>query len=227
MEKLGILLLTTISAVAVMNGCSDPDPATTSSSAASSGSGSSSSSSGAGGGADLGDMPSYGAQIDRFGRPAINTALNNTFNADDAAKGMAKDNWNASADETMWGKNYAAEVGANLAIIDSLDANCGNQLLADPAKMDATRYGTLAGVLADDRQWLNADGMACTTYLAVEANATGLIPNMDCGGRALNYDVIDISYSALAVGAVMGVDDGIPVPTHAQGKTFPYLASPL
>src|SRR5438045_6193332 len=40
--------------------------------------------------------PALGAQIDRMGRPAINTALNNTFNADAASKGKAKDAYNAA-----------------------------------------------------------------------------------------------------------------------------------
>jgi hypothetical protein len=52
------------------------------------------------------------------------------------------------------------------------------------------------------------------------------MPNMDCGGRKLSYDVIDISYSVLATGMPQGVTDGIDKPANVDGATFPYLADP-
>lgn len=236
MKKLGFLLLGIAAALtAVAVGCGDDNTtsSTTNTTSSSSGNASSSSSSGtggAGGTASCGPamMPTYGAQIDRFGRPAINTALNHVFDTDMASQGAAKDDWNTNSDPKSWSK-YVPDIEKNLAILDSLDTVCGNQLLADKNKNDATRYATLAATLADDRQWLNTDGKACTAYLAVEATATGLNPAAkdDCGGRGLDYDVIDASYSGLAVGALSGVTDGIATPAHAQGKTFPYLAAPI
>jgi hypothetical protein len=171
--------------------------------------------------------PDIGAQIDRMGRPAINTATNHTFDANDAAKGAAKDAYNQEADTTKW-PTYVAEMEKNLAILDSLDTNCGNQLFADKAKTDATRYGTLAGVLADDRLWVKTDATTCTTYLAVEANATGIIPNADCGGRVPAYDVMNITYSAVAVGNVTtpALDGITAVPARSQNEAFPYVAPP-
>lgn len=234
MNKLGFLLLGIATGITVLAvGCGDDNTNTgttsnTSSSSSSSGeSSSSSSSSGAGGSMDHGMMPTYGAQMDRFGRPAINTALNHVFDPDMASQGAAKDAWNANADDKTWSQ-YVPDIQKNLAILDSLDTVCGNQLLADKNKNDATRYAPLAGALSDDRQWLNTDGKACTQYLAVELAANGN-PNagMDCGGRALNYDPIDVSYSGLAVGMLSGVSDGIATPSHAQGKAFPYLAAPV
>ena len=103
--------------------------------------------------------PSLGAQIDRFGRPAINTATNHTFDVDPVTKNAAKDTWNQQADQTKW-QNYAADVAASLAVIDSLDTVCGNQLLAGPNPV-AGRYATLAGVLADDRIWVRTDSASC------------------------------------------------------------------
>jgi hypothetical protein len=226
MKKLGILLLAATAATALFMGC-DGETGTTStgtptgSSSSTSGGGESTTGGGGGSAPNLGDMPTYGVQVDRFGRPAINTALNHTFDADPAKAGTAKDAWNADAAQTEWVKNYKAEVAGNLAILDSLDTVCGNQALAGPMAM-AGRYDTLAGVLADDRQWLNSDNLACNKYLAVE---TGVMN--DCGGRALNYDVVDTSYTLLATGdPAKGVTDGIPVPNYATGKTFPYLAAP-
>lgn len=223
MKKLAILLLSSAAATALVIGCSD-EPSTSGDSTQSTSS--SAASSGAGGEMNnFGDMPGYGAQLDRMGRPAINTALNNTFNANMEQKDQAKDAWNADDKAAGWAMKNKAEVAKNLAVLDALDGNCGNQLLAGK-DVAAGRYDTLASVLADDRLWLNANGTSCDVYLGVEANATMLVPNMDCGGRAMKYDVVDISYSALAAGALMGVTDGIAKPTYVDGEIFPYLSAP-
>jgi hypothetical protein len=185
-----------------------------------------------GGGADTGTakppVPVIGLQVDRFGRPAVNTALNNTFEANTATADTAKDAYNADGTPTGWSGKFQSEVAKNLAILDGLDGNCGNQIFADPSKAsNLERYGTLATVLADDRQWLDTSKATCTQYLAVELNATGKIPNQDCGGRKLSYDVIDTTYSALAIGAPTGVGDNIAaVETKVNGAAFPYLAAP-
>ena len=164
-------------------------------------SGTTATSGGTGGAMNTPTPPKLGMQIDRFGRPAINTALNHTFDVE-PAKGMAKDAYNQASDPTKWAALSGAEFAKNLAILDGLDATCGNQILATPVAMGApippTRYGLLAGALANDRLFVDTSAAACTTYLAVEANATALMPNMDCGGRKLDYDVIDASYSDLA-----------------------------
>lgn len=168
--------------------------------------------------------PTLGAQIERMGRPAVNTALNHTFDADQAAKDSAKDAWNEAA-QSAW-PTFVPEIAANLAILDSLDTVCGNQLLAGET-LDATRYTTLATVLADDRLWVKVDATECGVYLAVEANATNLLPNTNCGGRQPAYDVIDATYSAVAVGSLSGVGDTISAASGQTGSaTFPYLAPP-
>ena len=188
------------------------------------------------GGNETGPMnpapPALGAQIDRLGRPAINTALNHTFDPNAATKGAAKDAYNQDTAQAGWAATYAPQTGANLAILDGLDGVCGNQLLAQDAGVASPTnlqvYGPFAGVAADDRVWLNTAGATCTTYLAVEANATKLIPNTDCGGRGLAYDVINVTYSVAAVGAPAGVSDGIDaVPGKTGGTTFPFLAPAL
>lgn len=163
--------------------------------------------------------PTLKTQIDRIGRPAINTALNHVFDPT-AAAGTAKDSYNADKNVAGWQAAYSAEFAKNLGIFDALDTVCGNQI----AFAKANSYSTLAGVTADDRLYLNTGSTTCTTYLAVEANVLG-ITNTDCGGRALTYDVIDATYSAVAVGAFTGVGDGISADsTKTGGKTFPYLA---
>jgi hypothetical protein len=187
--------------------------------------------------------PSLGTQIDRFGRPAINTALNHSFDPDVDAAGAAKDLYNAdnSPDAATWVARYTPEFEKNLAILDSLDttdagSGCGNQIFAGPLDAGAGRYATLASVLADDRLWINTAATSCTQYLGVELIATGVLPSdggpdgsptNECGGRKLTFDVIDTTYSAAAVGALSGVTDGInAVPAKTSGTTFPYLAPP-
>lgn len=178
-------------------------------------------------GSDAGKFPApptLGMQIDRMGRPAINTALNHSFDANETTKGAAKDAYNQAAPAT-W-TSYVAEFEKNLAIIDAIDGNCTNQAFIDTTKTDATRYATLAGVLADDRLWLKTDATTCTVYLAVEANATKFVENTDCGGRRPDYDVMKESYSLLAAGALTGVTDGVATPDRAKVMAFPYMDAP-
>lgn len=173
------------------------------------------------------DRPATGAtQIDRAGRSAISTALIATFSTDDAAKGMRKDMYN-QAGPADWA-NYTAEIVGALGIYDGLDTVCGNQFAAatDTASIAAGAYDALGGVLTDDRLYVNSATGDCNVYLAVEANATGIIPNADCGGRSPLYDTIDVTYSAVAIGAISGVSDGIDADNVAHPTTFPYMADP-
>jgi hypothetical protein len=102
-----------------------------------------------------------------------------------------------------------------------LDTVCGNQLLAGPNAV-AGRYDALAGVLADDRLFVNTSVGTCAEYLAVERGVAA-----DCGGRTLFYDVIDTTYSALAIGMASGVVDGVDTDEEAHsGDVFPFLAAP-
>jgi hypothetical protein len=59
----------------------------------------------------------------------------------------------------------------------------------------------------------------------VEANATTIIPNTDCGGRTPLEDVIDETYSLLAIGATSGVSDGVALDSTVTTDTFPFLAA--
>lgn len=170
-------------------------------------------------------------QIDRMGRAGVNTALTDPFDVPSTVGGMtedqAKDAYNALADSSTWAGQFKSQIAFNLAILDSLDQNCGNQLLAG-ASATAGRYDTLAGALADDRLYVRTDKTSCTVYLAAEANATGVIPNDDCGGRTPLYNTIDVTYSLLAIGAPSGVTNGFTQDAEqkANATTFPFLGSP-
>jgi hypothetical protein len=175
--------------------------------------------------------PMLGTQIDRMGRPAVNTALDETFLAvnganpapsDDTTRHAAEDAYNADSDPLNWSNNVKT-FKAQLAILDSLDGVCGNQVLAC-GTMDADHnnpncYTALAGVLSDDRLWATLKTTAtCAGYLGVETGAD------DCGGRRPVDDVILTTYGALSGAA--GFDDGITAPAGLHPDTFPYLAAP-
>ncbi len=61
----------------------------------------------------------------------------------------------------------------------------------------------------------------------VAGNAVG-ITNDDCGGRTPLEDTIDVTYSVLAIGALTGVTDGVPVDADGTASltAFPYLDTP-
>ena len=113
-----------------------------------------------------------------------------------------------------------------MAILDALDAIAGNQFAAGE---DGSRYNALSGVLTDDRLYVNTDSAACNVYLGVEANATEIIENTDCGGRTPLYDTVDVSYSVLANGSLGDVGDGISADLQAthSNTVFPFLAAPV
>lgn len=167
--------------------------------------------------------PELGAQIDRMGRAAIATATIATFNADADEKGMQKDAYNAAEPED-W-SDFEDEMRANLAILDGLDETCGNQLLADASE---PRYATLASILADDRLYVLSTVGECGIYLGLEGEIAGALEPGEgkCGGRMLDDDVIERSYSLLAAGLLTGVDDTITENDKENSDEFPFLPSP-
>ncbi len=140
-------------------------------------------------------------QIDRMGRPAINTALINLLES----TGL-KDQYNFNNDPSTWAQQFQSEMAANLAALDTLDGVTGNALL------DAN---TLASVLVNDRLLINTSIADCDAYLAVELGVEG-----QCGGRTLARDVIDDTFGAV-VGP--GVSDGVDNDSQFI-NSFPFLA---
>ncbi|MCH9680015.1 MAG: DUF4331 domain-containing protein [Deltaproteobacteria bacterium] len=170
-----------------------------------------------------GDPPALGGQIDRAGRAAISTATIETFQTDRQITANQKDAFNAAA-VGDW-PSYVPQIMTSLAILDALDATCGNQLLADAGD---NRYEFLATVLSDDRLWINSLSGTCGTYLGVEAEAIGAVEAGagGCGGRSPSDDVIERSYSVLAAGILAGIDDGVTEDDGVVTDTFPFLGAP-
>lgn len=169
------------------------------------------------------NRPSVGAQIDRTGRPAINTALNFTFIPDENARDDKKDQWN-QAGPNDW-DSFIPEMRVHLMVLDALDEECGDQVAyGTPASGD--EYLGLATLLADDQIWVNGANGNAGAYLGLELGLA------DQGGRRPNDDVVDISYAGLAgtidVGPPLTLNFGDTI--NANDKTnpteFPYLAAP-
>lgn len=144
-------------------------------------------------------------QVDRMGRPGINTVLINVLPNTGTA---LKDAYNRAADRSTWATLFQTEMQNNLAALDTLDGTSGNALL--PA-------ATLASVLVDDRLVIDTSKAQCDAYLAVELGAPG------CGGRTLARDVIDDSLGAI-VGP--GVSDNVANDSVFLSD-FPFLGRPL
>jgi hypothetical protein len=170
-------------------------------------------------------------QIDRMGRAGVNTATTAPFFRESVpeeqdAHDQVEDEYNSASDPSQWNTLFAGRIASNIAILDSLDTVCGNQLLAGK-DVAPGRYDALAGVLADDQLYVNTASGSCGQYLAVEGNAVG-IANNDCGGRTPLEDTIDTTYSVLAIGALTGVTDGVPKDNDGTASitAFPYLDVP-
>lgn len=118
---------------------------------------------------------------------------------------------------------------------------CGNQVLYNGSPTGggspaADSYSSLAKILADDELYLDTSKPNCLFYLAVEYGVVSSGTqgtNTTCGGRAPDYDVIDFSYSILAMG-IRGIDVATFTPLVQDGvgkhpdvtTTFPYLGAP-
>jgi len=164
------------------------------------------------------------SQIDRLGRPAVNTALNAAFN-DDPLKTAKKDAYNHATDPATWKTTVldpattppttvVPEFARNMGAFDSLDqgsglmgtnmtantpgGGCGNAALFSMT----TGYGQLATVLSDDRLYVDTAKSTCNFYLSLEVEVAtgGGVLHSQCGGRTPTHDVIDTSYSLLAAG---------------------------
>lgn len=221
--RIQTILFATAAILVVAVGCGDDETTDPTGSGGSTSSSSGATGGGGSGGGGIPAMPSLGTQIDRLGRPAINTAANDTF-TDDATRNASENAYNLNGDPSSWANDHTAGIAGSIAILDALDGICGNQLLSCNDG-SAGCYDGMAGVLADDRLRIKADASTCGVYLAVEADATGALPNGDCGGRKPAYDVIETTYSLLSGIGLSGFDDTIG-PSAATGiEIFPYLVT--
>jgi hypothetical protein len=165
-------------------------------------------------------------QIDRAGRPLTGNALLATLgsNADSDA---LKEAYNRATPAT--GGAFVAAIAQGVADYDGFDGQCGNGFLTDRDAPPARRYWPLASLLADDRLWLNSASAVCTNLFAVGRAALGGETGLagDCGGRAPDYDAVNVYRSLLATGRPTGIDDSVHRDERETSRgTFPFLAAP-
>lgn len=203
--------------------------------------------------------PALGAQLDRRGRAEINLLLDGLL----ATSGVAamREAYDRASDPATWAttilgasdRTIAAELAANLAILDVLDqrvgtagSGCGNQPLYNathpgaPTTPAADSYAPLAALFADDQLFVDTAKTSCTQYLALELEVVsgGDLAHMQCGGRAPSQDVIDATYSLLAAGLEAGftpgtagnlsprLGDGVGKHGDVSDTAFPFLGEP-
>jgi hypothetical protein len=168
------------------------------------------------------NQPQLGERIDRAGRAAITAALVGTFNPDPAETIRDRAAYNTAG---LSNPAFLPTIKTSLGVLDGLDRNCGNQLLA---AANGDRYLPLANVLLDDQLYVHSDRRG-SVYLGLEAEFVSAVPPGQgaAGGREPGDDVVARSYSVLAAGALSGIDDGVPADdaTH-NPDVFPFLAAP-
>jgi hypothetical protein len=165
-------------------------------------------------------------QLDRAGRPLTGNALLGTLAPDDVSDRL-KEQYNAATPATAG--RFIPEIEKALGLYDGFDGKCGNQLLANREAAPSQRYRALATLLADDRLWVDSESTICTQLFAVElANLAGQSAlRDDCGGRAPNYNAVNVYRSLLADGTTVSVDDGVEHDEHEPSTSiFPFLAAP-
>lgn len=156
--------------------------------------------------------------IDRAGRPGVATALIGTFNPNADEKGALRDRYNDASPSTSAG--FVTNIASSLAIYDALAGTCGDNPLT-ASGTGPTTYNAFATVLANDQLLVNGDVGSCDQYLAVELGEED-----ECGGRRPNFDVIDVTFSAVAAGETSGVSDGVNSDDQTPSNSFPFLAAP-
>ena len=118
-----------------------------------------------------GSTSAAGKQIDRMARPFVgNTLLGIAPFSTDDASGLVRQKYNEATPAT--GARFIGDLQKSLAFQDSLDGQCGNQVLAGTREA-ASRYRALAKVFADDRLWVNSASSVCTQFFAVELASLG------------------------------------------------------
>lgn len=169
-------------------------------------------------------IPELGTQLERMGRPAINTATNETFitlaggspgPTTNVIRSNSQDAYNEAVNGSEDAESFITTAALQLTVLDSLDGECGNQPFygfmiteddeGNPVDCsDLTTappglcYGPLATALNNDVLWVKTDAETCGIYLGLEADFGNLVPNDDCGGRRPIDDVIRTTYSVVA-----------------------------
>lgn len=131
--------------------------------------------------------PALGTQIDRMGRPAINTLLNHGFDSTAGAQ-TAKTAYNNDADPANWVTANVPEFMKNLGVLDALDTGlCGN------GKCETAEFNYLGQATT-----CNAAGEDCAT-------ATPSATNNGCGNQVLYNGGQGTTPNAMSYATLAGI----------------------
>ncbi len=188
-------------------------------------------------------IPEFSTQIDRMGRPAINTALSGAFvqfnaggmpvAANAADRALIQDGYNSDDQQNTWLADYVGLFGANLAVLDSLDTGvdpdgagpagvltnaqaCTNQPASCGVVGMPACYNPLGAILTQDFIWVRTDGVDGAGACSAVAPA------------ALNegYLAVELNGSTLSPNSGCGgrrpVDDTIAFTYSVVSGTFGY-----
>jgi hypothetical protein len=165
-------------------------------------------------------------QIDRAGRPLTANALFATLGPEEVGDKL-KESFNRATPAT--GAQFVLELEKGIALYDGFDGKCGNQPLIARAPVGPARYRAMAGLLADDRLWVNSGSGRCERFMAVELASLMRRREMahDCGGRTPTEDSTDVYRAVLINGTTMGASDGVDRDEREHSDSiFPFLAAP-
>lgn len=162
-------------------------------------------------------------QIDRMGRPAINTALNDKalkdpWNQADTYSftpvGSGGTTFDLSFDQHL---KLFNSLGPNVAMFKWTDGGAAQHPLVQPLKFDV--------IIVNPALAFDAKG-----YLQIEdavANGGGAGGSLSSsGGRWLDEDIVDKTFSYLVVKQFAGVCDGVNQATKSSTMVWPYMAAP-
>jgi hypothetical protein len=169
-----------------------------------------------------------GKPLNRMAQPFVkNTLLGSAPFSTDDASGRVRDQFNAATPASS--AVFIKELEKSLAFQDSLDGECGNQVLANRNVVSPLRYRALAALLANDRLWVNSNSVVCTQYFAVELAHLAVRKDLmnDCGGRSPTYNNSNVFRSLIIAGTTGTTSDGLERDEHAPSSAvFPFLAPP-
>ena len=163
-------------------------------------------------------------QIDRMGRPAINTALNDK---------TLKDPWNQAATYSFsplgsGGTMFDTSFDQHLKLFNSLgppvpsfkwtDGGAAEHPLVQPLKFDV--------IIVNPNALYDANGFLRIEDAVLGVNAGPAGGGSSSGGRPLNEDVVDKVFSYLVIKQFQGVCDGVNQATKPATLVWPYMAAP-
>lgn len=165
------------------------------------------------------------ARFERFGRPEVKNILLASVADDPVNRAVElRDVYNLEdpfAVSPSAAEAFRARIDANLELLDGLDGD-----IAWP--FEGGEHHPLTETVLNDHLVVDTtkpfseDG-----YLEIERSTLAGRRHATCGGRWLNYDVIDALYT-IAVGGWDGprISDGVDAAVTPASRAFPYLAEP-